>query len=152
MLKDFNLCKILKPYVGKYFYCTAFGKVRLEAVGNVLTIRLVGLDDFDDDDEKIKYISFDGSYLRLGVCILYPTEELYLKYPLDPFIAWMTWLQEETFVSEINESVQEYIQSELGDLTTSEKLKDIKKHIFEGMKISEKYKKDEIDLYLKIYS
>lgn len=83
--KELNLCELLKGCEGETFYSDVFELViltKVNLVGNFLTINWNRL-------ELNLYSS--GSKVKGNRCILWPSEELYEKYPLDPYSAWMEW-------------------------------------------------------------
>ena len=102
--KDWILAEFLKGHEGETFYHLLYEKeVKLT------NINLTDTNEVDEDGDSIftpsgiyynlgenygiEYIRIDGRWdsSGKGLILLYPSRELYLKYPLDPVKAWMTW-------------------------------------------------------------
>lgn len=91
MKEEFNLCEILKGHEGMKMFSTMIGECIF-----------VGIDE-DDKEMPIEvrrnvtsseWYNKDGRWYKGGEIALYPSRELYLKYPLDAPRAWMEWQAE----------------------------------------------------------
>ena len=83
--KELNLCELLKGCEGETFYSDVFELViltKVNLVGNFLTINWNRL--------ELNLYS-NGSKVKGNRCVLWPSKELYEKYPLDAYSAWMEW-------------------------------------------------------------
>ena len=78
--KELSLCELLKGCVGKEVYSLLEGVTFIRNVGNALITTT----------ENNNYTEI-GSIYAGGVCLLYPSKELYEKYSLDAYSAWMEW-------------------------------------------------------------
>ena len=85
--KELNLCEILKGYEGDIFYSPAYGDVAL----NFITDTVLGFSAEFSTDEKGR-IRFNKE-IHSPECMLYPSRDLYLKYPLDAKKAWGEWIE-----------------------------------------------------------
>ena len=83
--KELNLCELLKDCEGETFYSDVFELViltKVNLVGNFLTINWNRL--------ELNLYS-NGSKVKGNRCVLWPSKELYEKYPLDAYSAWIEW-------------------------------------------------------------
>lgn len=96
-----DLCELLKDcHFGEEFYSLLDGEVRF-----------IGINE-DKDQKPIMcaegFFCADGRYQNKpgAKCCLWPSEKLYLKYPLDPYQAWEEWkkLKERKYILEIETS------------------------------------------------
>ena len=95
--EEINLVELLKGHEEEKFYSPMFGEVKfIGIVENVCEkLYLVKIKYFEYGSYDCEYtIESNGCGSKGGRCILYPTEELYLKYPLNPYLAWMEWDKE----------------------------------------------------------
>lgn len=72
-----NLCELLRNCEGEEFYSLIDGEVKLRQLTDEIMCR--------DEVMYLLSCSLDG------VILLYPSRELYEKYPLDAYSAWMEW-------------------------------------------------------------
>ena len=82
--KELNLCELLKSCEGMEVYSLLEGIAFIRNVGNALITTM----------ENNNYGEKGNVYVR-GECLLYPSKELYMKYPLDAYSAWMEWQVEK---------------------------------------------------------
>ena len=90
--KELNLCELLKGCEGERFYLLSRGYTTLkEIIWNKDTcdysIVLTG-------KGRIELYSSGKEVNNEAAVILYPSKELYKKYPLDAYSAWMEWQEE----------------------------------------------------------
>ena len=84
--KELNLCEILKGHEREEFYSPTFGRCRFNSASDTLYFEsLCAVESFE--------LYLDGSYSTGGNCIIFPSEALYLKYPLDAKKAWDEWIE-----------------------------------------------------------
>lgn len=88
-MEDFNLCSILKNYTTHIFYSAVYGRIQLWHVGESML-------SFRTSSGLNIYFKPDGTpTMTEGQRpTVYPSMELYVKYPLDAEEAWREW--EET--------------------------------------------------------
>lgn len=79
---ELNLLELLKDCEGREVYSLLEGVTRIHKVDESLI-----------ETSYEKYGEKGDVYVK-GVCLLYPSKALYLKYPLDPYSAWMEWKEE----------------------------------------------------------
>ena len=82
--KELNLCELLKSCEGMEVYSLLEGIAFIRNVCNALITTM----------ENNNYGEKGNVYVR-GECLLYPSKELYMKYPLDAYSAWMEWQVEK---------------------------------------------------------
>lgn len=87
-----NLSKILKGHEGKTFYSLTNGDVIYEGVQE---------DEFGDSELLFRVPEYGLSVTTFisgrvseqgGVVVIYPSEELYKRYPLNASEAWAEWI------------------------------------------------------------
>lgn len=105
---EFSLLDLLKGHEGETFYYLGVGDVVLEE-----------LQERYDEPYQFKFtrlgysstyfLSIHGTYHSGdGTVILYPTKELYQKYPIDPITAWMEWDKSLEYKLEILINTEKY--------------------------------------------
>lgn len=99
--KELDLCDILKGHEGEEFFSPIIGDCKLRNMTNEY-IYMTHLNN-------LSYcFHIDGRRENSGLCVLYPSRESYLKYPLDAKKAWMEWLEEQKPKSWRAEDGEEY--------------------------------------------
>lgn len=88
--KELDLCEILKGYEGELIYSLVYGDMVVEAVTDT-GVRAY----MDDEDKYSELFKSNGKLISTAECILYPSRDLYLKYPLDAKAAWEEWQEEQ---------------------------------------------------------
>ena len=81
--KELNLCELLKGCEREEVYSLLEGVTFIRNVGNAL----ITTTESNNYGEK-------GNVYVGGECLLYPSKELYEKYPLDATQAWQEWASE----------------------------------------------------------
>lgn len=93
--KELNLCELLKGCEGEEFYSNAYGEVTFvdfikhSIHGDLIYIKWHEYEEYYCD----AYLFPNGRESSKGMCILWPSKELYQKYPLDPKKAWKVWAE-----------------------------------------------------------
>lgn len=83
--KELNLCELLHEGDTVYSLVDGIGKVEL----------------LDEDGFRLNNWcfrndgTFAGSDSSTAKCLIFPSRTLYEQYPLDPYTAWMKWLEEQ---------------------------------------------------------
>ena len=89
--RELDLSIILRGHVGELFYSPACGKIRFVCLkGEYNDLQFQGLSPVMFTNHGYLFNPHDGS----ARCLLYPSLELYKKYPLDAYSAWMEWKEE----------------------------------------------------------
>lgn len=85
---EFNLLNYIdESIVGIKFYSLLFGSVKFEGID-----KFTHSDTFKDILCERGNYNVDGTYSKDGkICVLWPSLELYQKYPLEPKKAWNEW-------------------------------------------------------------
>lgn len=90
--KDLNLCELLKGCEGQSFYSPCYGDVDLiEVLNDRIIISSVANDKKHTLGKRGKHYAGFAECM----CMLFPSRTLYEQYPLDPYIAWMKWKEEQ---------------------------------------------------------
>lgn len=85
--RELNLCELLEGHIGEMFYSPIYGNIQLCEIGDDTFPLITEGANFMPDGRVENY--------QHGQCMLYPSRDLYRQYPLDPYIAWMKWQQEQ---------------------------------------------------------
>ena len=87
--KELNLCELLKSLnKGDKLYSRCFGTIKFDCIRDNNTIIL------RDTQGLIIFYYSNGKHCEHGEVDVYPSRELYEKYPLDAYSAWMEWDEE----------------------------------------------------------
>lgn len=82
--KELNLCEILKGYEGEEFYYLLSGK---KVILDSIKYGIISIKTSDNGANLLP----NSAAIKGGIELLYPSKELYEKYPLDAYSAWMEW-------------------------------------------------------------
>lgn len=86
--KELNLCEILKGHEEEEFYSPIYGNVKISIEESKIKMR---------GKYNYMHLSFNGcnynhkDYCDFLPCLIFPSYDLYLKYPLDTKKAWDEW-------------------------------------------------------------
>ena len=85
-MSPLNLSLLLSESIGEAFYSTVHGRV----------VQVTNVDPLYGVNIKIAYeeevqLTKDGAITPGGICILYPSRELFDKYGMDSGAAWYAW-------------------------------------------------------------
>lgn len=88
--KELNLCEFLKGYEGEKVYTLVYGPAYFDTINSISKIIITFIDG------GIVSLTSSGKVLEnCGTTILFPSKELYEKYPLDPYSAWVEWKEKK---------------------------------------------------------
>ena len=130
--KELNLCELLKGCVGKEVYSLLEGVTFIRNVGNALITTT----------ENNNYTEIGSIYVG-GVCLLYPSKELYEKYSLDAYSAWMEWKESRKpkyalqaqirLISNNGKTIEDYecVEVEVSDIDLTQAAEAVKKALQE---------------------
>ena len=94
--KELNLCELLKGYEGEgdVFYSPICGECEYkESIDGLELMRFEANRENVDGGYQSLAFDFEGKHGEHGTCMLYPSRDLYLKYPLDAYKAWQEWAE-----------------------------------------------------------
>ena len=101
-----NLTELLKGCEEEEFYSRCFGPLKF------INIREDNILIFRKKNSEVILYPFNGKYDTYGEVDLFPSKELYEKYPLDAYTAWMEWkFKRQRYIIKVN-FVSEYIDSD----------------------------------------
>lgn len=83
-----NLYELLKGCEGEWFYSLNSGNVEYQGTNHNNTLLFI---DVEAGNQVCVTPRGFGSYGNGDVCLIYPSRDLYKKYPLDPVKAWAEW-------------------------------------------------------------
>ncbi len=92
--KELNLCELLKDCIYETFYSPICGECEYkECFEDSEKMLFESIKDGVDGGYASLVFDAEGRYGNHGICMLYPSKELYEKYPLDPRKAWSEWAE-----------------------------------------------------------
>lgn len=92
--EKFDLRKYLKGHQGEYFYNTSFDAVQfidIVAFDESEPAIHITYTEISETEPTHIYLNIDGSIVKNGPCVLFPSANLFERYPLMPELAWEMW-------------------------------------------------------------
>lgn len=86
--KELNLIKILEGHDDELFYSPVWGDTYIAQLRES-SIHIIPRDE--EHEGEFYFVDSCGRVSKGCFCILYPSREAYLKYPLDAKKAWQEW-------------------------------------------------------------
>lgn len=92
--KELNLCELLKDCVYENFYSPICGKCEYkESFEDSETMLFEAVKEEEHGGHQSLIFDAEGRNNEHGICLLFPSKDLYEKYPLDAYSAWMEWAE-----------------------------------------------------------
>lgn len=143
--KELNLPELLRDCIGETFFSRSHGEVVLNKV--LLESKDEYFLDFTFEGEIFLRFMSDGRRTERGDIDLWPSRELYEKYPLSPVEAWKEW---ERSGGKLKNEIEVFLKScTLPDDIDDRCYSAARSGILMGLKLSAKYSEEEIKRILQ---